>query len=389
MNETLRSSAETLTCLLIAMDTDTSIEDCPRRFGYWILHSLLSKRDARDLRQVRGSFSFVDSSETAWTHLAVVQSNWEPKHARKDCWHEDPLVQEVFEATRSGKLSPRLPRINDRRPRLVACTSNTNQAFGVLDTILPPAEGDRIAHEYQVVRTKSNPPFSAIRDLGGVSYFARTVLVDYQGHVAVCKLFRPGYEHHFQTERDSLVVASADGLAPEVYEVGSNWILMEYLEGFRGIKRSRFDMLSANESEKGFNSLERLHELGYVHFDFNPDNVLIHDDGRVRLIDFEHVFPVSQGSPSFMESPVFTGSQFFEHFDIECTLANRRRRQRYITRGPLATYESAWLPKLGVTFDQLSRRSIRNSMLRIATSSRRAGKLAFRQAKDLVKKVVR
>ena len=38
--------------------------------------------------------------------------------------------------------------------------------------------------------------------------------------------------------------------------------------------------------------LRRLHELGYVFVDLSPNNVLVDDDDRVRLVDFEAVQPI-------------------------------------------------------------------------------------------------
>lgn len=38
-------------------------------------------------------------------------------------------------------------------------------------------------------------------------------------------------------------------------------------------------------------SLEHLHELGFLHRDISPDNVLIEADGRARLVDYETLSP--------------------------------------------------------------------------------------------------
>ena len=51
--------------------------------------------------------------------------------------------------------------------------------------------------------------------------------------------------------------------------------------------------------------LHRLHELGYVFVDLSPTNVLVDDDDRVRLVDFEAVQPVDSvrrimGTPGYL-----------------------------------------------------------------------------------------
>jgi tRNA A-37 threonylcarbamoyl transferase component Bud32 len=50
--------------------------------------------------------------------------------------------------------------------------------------------------------------------------------------------------------------------------------------------------------------LRRLHELGFVFIDVSPNNVLVDDDDRVRLIDFEGVQPIAEvrrilGTPGY------------------------------------------------------------------------------------------
>jgi serine/threonine protein kinase len=50
--------------------------------------------------------------------------------------------------------------------------------------------------------------------------------------------------------------------------------------------------------------LSRLHELGYVYIDVSPTNVLVDDDDRVRLVDFEAAQPVDEvrrimGTPGY------------------------------------------------------------------------------------------
>ncbi len=51
--------------------------------------------------------------------------------------------------------------------------------------------------------------------------------------------------------------------------------------------------------------LNRLHEMGYVFIDLSPTNVLVDDDDRVRLVDFEAVQPVEDvrrimGTPGYL-----------------------------------------------------------------------------------------
>ena len=69
------------------------------------------------------------------------------------------------------------------------------------------------------------------------------------------------------------------------------YIVMEYLSGetLKSILKTR-DKLSYQEAIDIaiplLNSLEEVHKKGIIHRDIAPDNIMITDDGRVKLIDF-------------------------------------------------------------------------------------------------------
>src|SRR4029077_7989609 len=57
-------------------------------------------------------------------------------------------------------------------------------------------------------------------------------------------------------------------------------------------------------------ALEHMHENGYMHLDFKPENVLVTRNGRVRLVDFDLAQPIPEkpkkltkknpGTPAYM-----------------------------------------------------------------------------------------
>lgn len=79
-----------------------------------------------------------------------------------------------------------------------------------------------------------------------------------------------------------------------VYEIGetdgATFIVMEYVEGvtlrqwLTQTPRSRAEILTAFKAAA--HGLIAAHEKGLVHRDFKPDNVMLGDDGRVRVMDF-------------------------------------------------------------------------------------------------------
>ena len=95
---------------------------------------------------------------------------------------------------------------------------------------------------------------------------------------------------------------------------GSPYLLMEYVEG------SNLKLLQAGNDEVLAQfvgniiidmavALEHVHDSGFMHLDFKPENVMVSRNGNVRLIDFDLALPIPKaalkpskmpGTPSYM-----------------------------------------------------------------------------------------
>ncbi len=93
----------------------------------------------------------------------------------------------------------------------------------------------------------------------------------------------------------------------KVLRLKSLLLVMEFVDG-TSLEQSRPEALSEIvrifcEAAKG---LAALHEMGYVHADIKPNNILVCADGRVKLIDFGQSCPVGhvksriQGTPDYI-----------------------------------------------------------------------------------------
>lgn len=81
-------------------------------------------------------------------------------------------------------------------------------------------------------------------------------------------------------------------------EHGRDWLVMDYIaaENLQALVARQDSVLAENVAHiliGAATGLSHVHESGYLHLDFKPDNILVTHDGNVRLIDFDHAVPVS------------------------------------------------------------------------------------------------
>lgn len=95
---------------------------------------------------------------------------------------------------------------------------------------------------------------------------------------------------------------------------GADYLLMEYVEGTNlKILMARGDEILlenvGNILIDMATGLEHMHEIGYIHLDFKPENVLVTRNGAVRVVDFDMAItkpdtpkklPKNGGTPAYM-----------------------------------------------------------------------------------------
>ena len=89
---------------------------------------------------------------------------------------------------------------------------------------------------------------------------------------------------------------------------GTLYLLMEYVEAssLKELYARQDPVLHENVAQILLDmaaSLEHLHENGYMHLDFKPENVLVTRNGHVRLIDFDIAQPLPEEPKKMSKNP--------------------------------------------------------------------------------------
>lgn len=150
-----------------------------------------------------------------------------------------------------------------------------NNRYAISGTDIKPIGGGGMAAIYEGVDTET-----------GRTIAAKTLLPAYQGDSGRRKRFRQEGEILLAAQHTNVVE-----VLDVVDDLRGSWIVMEMIEG-----RTLGDML---KDEGAFDpktvnewlaqicaALENMHQLGYVHLDIKPQNILLNDDNVIKVIDF-------------------------------------------------------------------------------------------------------
>jgi hypothetical protein len=192
-------------------------------------------------------------------------------------------------------------------------------------------------------------PFAVVKELSNWGTYARTILVDWGHGLAVCKVFKKKRERAYNNELTCYRLAEHAAVILAPLEIGKNWILLPYLEGYSTLReryRNRLPLALARECIRHY---RHINDLGYSLLDFGTDNVMVNSEGKLVFIDFECMFEYPRDSNiSIYESPFVVGNAFFEKLRAESSKSTYDPFE-VVTK----TYVQTWFPLVGVDIRSL------------------------------------
>jgi serine/threonine-protein kinase len=114
-------------------------------------------------------------------------------------------------------------------------------------------------------------------------------------------------------------------------KVDGQWFLaMDYVEGanLKELYARQDPVLTENIAQILIDmaeSLEHVHESGFIHLDFKPENVMVSRNGSVRLVDFDLAMEIpsepvklkkNPGTPAYMSPEQLSGQPIDQRVDV-------------------------------------------------------------------------
>ena len=159
-------------------------------------------------------------------------------------------------------------------------------------------------HLRELLNTGGMSEIRLVADGRGKPYALRKLKPELRFNFTARRRFKRGCEVLSQlTESDYIVGYVEHGRA-----AGTLYLLMDYVEAenLKELYARQDAVLTENVAQiliDAATALSHVHESGFMHLDFKPENILVTRNGAVRLIDFDMAQPIPETPVKFSKNP--------------------------------------------------------------------------------------
>jgi len=145
--------------------------------------------------------------------------------------------------------------------------------------------------------------FTVLKDLTPTGCYSKVYLIDYDGQLAVEKLYRPECSKKFEKEKTAYLELSdmVDGV-PNALFIGENSLILPYINESLKFEPSDCKLVPLKSIRPIIHTLKQIYDAGYAVIDCHSGNCLFESALEVWLIDFEFLYKYKSYPASFLES---------------------------------------------------------------------------------------
>ena len=187
---------------------------------------------------------------------------------------------------------------------MAGCATRFNVARALKSTEVTGPEPFGRFHLRELLNTGGMSEIWLVVDERSKPYALRRLKHDLRFNFTARRRFKRGCEVLSQlTESDHIV-----GYVEHGKVSGTLYLLMDYVQAdnLKELFARQDSVLKENVAQiliDAATGLSHVHESGYMHLDFKPENILVTRNGAVRLIDFDMAQPIPEAPVKFAKNP--------------------------------------------------------------------------------------
>lgn len=186
--------------------------------------------------------------------------------------------------------------------RLLCSTANDETSWQCISRLWPDKVqelGAAVQRDMKSLASNNR----VLKELTRTGCFSKVYLIEFEGQLAVEKIYRPGCAQKFNKEKEAyLELAEKVDAIPYPLLVGENSFVLPYIREGLKIEPSGCRLVPLESIELILETLKGIYEAGYAVIDCHSANCLFESASKVWFIDFEYLYRYKSQPRSFFES---------------------------------------------------------------------------------------